>query len=270
MTLTLRHTTILPEGTCVLLTRATLTTARPKALHTHDFYEVFWVQNGTVRHHLPDGVTALTEGDLILLQPGDRHALQGRGTDAMIVSLCLHPDCVAGLIARHPGLWPRASQVHRSIPQRATLNQAALALENSACDQLATEAFLLPVLAALQGDPRLDAAPLWLQQAVVAAQTPDVMRAGAAGLVAQTGKAHAHVTRTMQRFLGTSPASYINGLRMARAARLLTGTSDPLAEIASDIGIPNLSHFHKQFRTHFGQTPAQYRAALQRDVVQPT
>jgi AraC family cel operon transcriptional repressor len=56
---------------------------------------------------------------------------------------------------------------------------------------------------------------------------------------------------------------------MDHAARLLTGSNDSLAEIAIDCGIPNLSHFHKLFLSHHGQTPANYRKSLQRNAVQP-
>ena len=50
---------------------------------------------------------------------------------------------------------------------------------------------------------------------------------------------------------------------------MLTGTADPLAEIAADCGIPNLSHFHKLFRAAFGETPQSYRRTRQRDLIQP-
>ena len=56
---------------------------------------------------------------------------------------------------------------------------------------------------------------------------------------------------------------------MTHAARQLTGTSEILADIADQIGIPNLSHFHKLFKAHHRMTPHQYRRKYQRDVVQP-
>ncbi len=52
---------ILSPERAVRLTRARLTSRRPAALHDHDFHELLWVQNGRVRHHLPDEVEDLTE-----------------------------------------------------------------------------------------------------------------------------------------------------------------------------------------------------------------
>ena len=73
----------------------------------------------------------------------------------------------------------------------------------------------------------------------------------------------------MRKHFGETPSDYINRIRMAHAARALTTDSDPVAQIAQDCGIPNMSHFHKLFRAAHGLTPLQYRQKFQRQVVQP-
>lgn len=277
MTQTLSHTDILADNTQIRLTRATLTPARPRTLHDHDFYELFWVQNGQVRHHLPDRTDTLGEGDVVFLQPGQSHGLQGRGEHALVVSLCIHPDTIHALVARHPGVdghlfWAPTGpvQTHRDIRKLATLNHAAVQLENSPCDTLAAEAFLLPLCADLTANAFVDDIPLWLTTACLAAKSPDVFRHGSAGLVAITGKAHPHVSRMMRKYLGQTPSDYVNQIRMDHAARALTTDSDAISEIAADCGIPNMSHFHKLFRQAHGLTPLQYRQKYQKQVVQPT
>ena len=273
---TLHHADILPSGSVIHLTRAELATTRPKALHTHDFIELFWVQNGVARHHQPDATTTLVEGDMILLRPGQPHALQGKGDAGLVVSLALHPDLTANLDARLPALpfWQASdgpTRIHRDMRQLATLNHAANQLERGPRDTLAAEAFLLPLLADLArhqtGLP--GTAPGWLHAACAAAYDPQVYRAGAAGFVARTGQSHPHASRSLHRWMGQTPTAYINTIRMAQAARALTSDSDPLPAIAESVGIANLSHFHKLFRAHHGLTPLQYRQQFQRDVVQP-
>jgi AraC family cel operon transcriptional repressor len=273
--MTLRHTTILPPRQAVHIARAALTPSRPRRLHDHDFFELFWVQNGEVRHHLPDRRETLTEGAVCILRPGDRRGLQGRGDFALVVSLCLHPDLIAGLA--RPALaelafWhsgPDPFTVSRDMRQLADLNRAALTLEQSHCDTLAAEAFLLPLLSDLNRDAPPPQAPQWLVDACILSRAPDVFRAGAAGLVAQTGRSHEHVARAMREHYGQTPTDYINTLRMTHAARALATDGAPLPEIASQIGLSNLSHFHRLFRARFGTTPHQYRQQFQRDVIQP-
>lgn len=273
--LKLRHADILEPNTFAHLTRATVLPRRPKRLHSHDFIEVFWVQNGVIRHHTDDGIRKLEEGTFVVISKGQSHALQGKGDHAMVVMLCLAPKLTTQLIKRHPAtaaiLQADGIQTfQRDTRQMTALNQAALRLERGDRDLLAAEAFLLPLLSELRDgpDPTLSM-PAWLRKACTDIQDPALFRHGAAGFVALTGKAHPHVSRTMKAATGQTPVQYINALRMAHAARALTGSNDSLSEIATEIGLPNLSHFHKTFRARFGVTPAQYRADRQRHVVQP-
>lgn len=273
--ISLTHRDILQNGSAVHITRAQVTPTRPKALHTQDFFELFWVQNGHIRHHHAGGVDTLTEGAVVFIRAGDSHALQGRGDYALVVSLTLHPALIDALGQRHRALqnqffWADAPQtLHLDTKALIALNQAALRLEQSPRDTLSAEAFLLPLCAAWRTPDTPDAAPTWLTKAITASHDPAVFRAGAAGFVALTGQTHPHVSRTLKRFTQQSPSDLINDRRMAYAAQQLTGTSETLADIATDCGIPNLSHFHKLFRTAHGITPHHYRRKYQRDVVQP-
>jgi AraC family cel operon transcriptional repressor len=276
MSLTLRYKDILQDGSVARLTRATLMPARPRHLHDHDFFELFWVQNGQIRHHLPEGAETLDEGDIAFISPGQHHALQGRGADALIVSISFHPDLIVGLAVRHPAMqdqlfWAQPGYIrkHRGIRALAALNHAAGHLERSSCDTLAAEAFLLPLCAELIAESLPPDLPSWLSEACLAAKDPEVFRNGSAGLVARAGKAHPHVSRMMRKYLGQTPSDYVNGIRMAHAARALTTDDEPVADIAADCGIPNMSHFHKLFREAHGITPLQYRQRFQRQLVQP-
>lgn len=271
----LNYREILKGGVAVHITRAQVTPTRPKALHSQDFHELFWVQNGHIRHHLPDGVASLSEGALVFMRAGDAHALQGRGSDALVVSLTLHPSLIDALGKRHAIIqgkffWADTPQtLHLDTKALIHLNQATMRLENSPLDRFSVEAFLLPLFSELLTPDVPNDAPDWLLHAMTAANAPKVFREGAAGFVAQAGQSHAHVSRTMKRVTGISPSDFINEKRMTHAARQLTGTSESLQDIATDCGIPNLSHFHKLFRKTYKLTPHAYRRKFQRHVVQP-
>ncbi len=262
-----------------MLTRAELDTRRPPALHRQDFHEMLWVQNGKVRLHSQDGRRDLREGDVLFITPDQPHGLQGRSEAALVVSIAIRPGVIAALGRRHAELsgtafWTGSATPvlsHCDIRQLAALNKAALRLEQAPRRKLYLEAFLLPILVTLdrRPDEMPASAPDWLVAACAAAQTPDVFRQGAAGFVAAAGRAHPHVARSMRKYMGQTPSDYVNRQRMAFAARKLAGTSDTLAEIAENCGIPNLSHFHKVFLATHGETPQRYRRARQRDMVQP-
>ncbi|WP_239450545.1 helix-turn-helix transcriptional regulator [Loktanella sp. S4079] len=253
-----------------------MTTQRPKNLHSHDFYELFWVQNGQVRHHLGEKAEVLSEGTVYFIQPGQQHALQGRGEHALVVSLCIHPQVIQTLGTRHPELqgnlfWAQSklSQHKRDIRQLAALNHAAVLLEHSKCNALSAEAFLLPLCADLVSDQQPEQTPAWLAQACQAAKDPTIFRQGASGLVAITGKAHPHVSRSMRKYYDQTPSDFINDIRMNHAARVLITDSDPVSVVADQVGIPNMSHFHKLFKNAHGMTPLQYRHQFQSNLIQP-
>jgi len=277
--LTLTASDMFAPNEAFVLTRAELDTRRPTKLHTQDFYEMLWVQNGSVRLFHDGGKQDLTEGALVFIAPDQPHGLQGRGEASIVVSLAIRPGVVRAIGNRHDDLngiafWAPSTTpqiTHRDMRQLADLNQAALKLERNPRQKLYLEAFLLPLLVAMDRPPEglSPDAPEWLIAACTAAQSPDVFRQGAAGFVAACGRAHPHVSRSMRRYMGATPSDYVNAQRMAYAARKLTGTSDTISEIATDCGLPNLSHFHKTFLDAFGETPQRYRKARQRDLIQP-
>lgn len=273
--LTLENRDVLGPDQAYHFTRAVLDRARPKALHRHNLHEVFWLHNGRARHYVGERREMLVEGDLVFVPPGTAHAIQGVGEESHLVNIVVSQDIIDRLEWHDFGrryFWaPGTYSTHRDIRQLSTLSHRAVQLERAPRTALHIEAFLLGLLAELEAEnPDLpDDAPDWLVRACTAARAPEVFRDGAAGLARASGKAHAHVSRTVQKVLGETPSDYVNRIRMTHAARQLAGTNDGLAEIAEDCGISNMSHFHRLFRAQYGMTPRKYRLIHQKGVVQP-
>ena len=67
----------------------------------------------------------------------------------------------------------------------------------------------------------------------------------------------AHVVRSFSKFHGISPVSYRTALRVERAKKMVvTGMS--LADVASELGFYDQSHFHRAFRKIVGVTPGYF------------
>jgi len=69
--------------------------------------------------------------------------------------------------------------------------------------------------------------------------------------------------RRFRRLFQTSPASYINHVRIQSACRLLTGSTDTISQIASRTGFYDHSHFSKVFKAQTGVSPTVYRKQYQ-------
>lgn len=74
--------------------------------------------------------------------------------------------------------------------------------------------------------------------------------------------AHMSVRAFERKFLQTfhlTPQRYLRRLQLRMACRALVYTGKPLAEIASDCGFADQSHFTRAFRAYFHRTPGEYR-----------
>ncbi|NVN99127.1 MAG: GlxA family transcriptional regulator [Geobacteraceae bacterium] len=65
--------------------------------------------------------------------------------------------------------------------------------------------------------------------------------------------------RTFLRETGTTPAKYIELIRLEQAIRLLEGTNQPIAVIAVECGYSSTEHLRRAFQKHMGISPNAYR-----------
>jgi AraC family transcriptional regulator len=132
---------------------------------------------------------------------------------------------------------------------------------------LAAEGIALELLAAASREARPRhgrRAPAWLREAeeLLRSSSGDCLRLGP--LARAVGVHPAHLAREFRARHGVSVGEYGRRLRLSRAATQLATTDRPVAEIASEAGFADQSHFTRLFRRHVGLTPARYRAETQR------
>lgn len=73
-----------------------------------------------------------------------------------------------------------------------------------------------------------------------------------------------HLVREFKKYTGFTPYQYLINTRITRAKQLLTNTDLPVAEIASKVGIDNVSHFINLFKKREDITPHSFRKKWQR------
>ena len=84
--------------------------------------------------------------------------------------------------------------------------------------------------------------------------------------VSLVGCSPSYFARKFRNTVGLRLGRFINRRRLAAALVMLRDDSQPLAQVALDLGFWSQSHFTRLFSTLTGMTPARYRRAFKRTV----
>ena len=117
----------------------------------------------------------------------------------------------------------------------------------------------------LRNDPRTLAADMWVQDKrirralEILQQDPKVSISSIALRVNLSASRFRHV---FKEEMGFSAALYRRMNRLKQARILLEGSFLRVKEIAAHVGVNDLSHFVRDYKALYGQTPSQTRALL--------
>ncbi|MEV8045254.1 DJ-1/PfpI family protein [Streptomyces griseoluteus] len=81
-----------------------------------------------------------------------------------------------------------------------------------------------------------------------------------AAMARRAGVSTRHVTRLFRDELGTTPAHYVEQIRMEAAQAMLEGSDDPMASVARRTGFGSAESLRRAFIRNLGITPGAYRA----------
>lgn len=241
-------------------------------LHDHDYYEFFWVNEGTGYHLINGERLPLTPGMLSLIRPDDIHAFDSPpGGNLHITNFAfpastwqfVHKRYFSGKPAFF-SLKPHESRQYVLNPDKLLeLRQAARDLESGARDLFAVERFLLDILAVLQAHWLLSEesmTPRWLLQACEDVRNLKNFEGGTMMFASKiAGRSPSHVARACKKYLGTTPTEIVNRGRMAYATSRLLTTDDTILSIALDCGVQSLAYFYRLFHKTYGLSPSAYR-----------
>jgi transcriptional regulator GlxA family with amidase domain len=82
---------------------------------------------------------------------------------------------------------------------------------------------------------------------------------GVEALAARVGMSARNFARVFRRETGTTPAAYVEALRIESARRLLEDTSVTVAAVAERVGMRHPETLHRAFVRRVGTTPDRYR-----------
>ena len=246
--------------------------------HRHDFYELMCVLAGDAVHTVNGDAAPIGAGDLVFLRPGDWHSVRFRqGMLLQYINIAFPAEiwerfAVLTQIPQETIAWPVSVSLPAPVADCAATFRRALArfrtpdghVVGSGLEVCRLLAFVSGLLldasdsAESRGDLP-DAAPLWLKRACRTLRDGENLRMGLPAFVQSAGVSRTHLARALKAHTGQTPTEYINGLRLDRAAQLLTTTTLPLLDIAGECGFEQAPYFYRLFRARFKTTPQAFR-----------
>jgi len=248
--------------------------------HTHDFCEVFWIEDGNGVHELNGRIESVPRGSMVFLRAADRHGFRCNpgGEPFVIANFALPAKTAAAFQQRWAsyGLqktpWSPGSHPARfslSTDQLSTLGVIARELAGSPIAPLAGDRFLSALVHEIhrQATPIQVGAggPEWLVRAITGMRTNDRV-VGLETFFRLAGRSREHVARACRQHTGLTPTELVTRIRIEHSRRLLERTDLSVLDVALESGFANMSLFHRRFRAATNMTPLSYRQKCQRSL----
>lgn len=255
-------------------------------MHTHPFHEVLCCHVGEGTQWTPAGAFPIRAGDVLFLPAGLPHVARSSEWQPCAVLVMNLPGArlenrgALGHLIRHlreegqagrsrlaltTATAMRVRQIFEQLLEEQTACRPAYeAASQSLAEQLLVQLLRDPhILPALEGAMRPDAGRERLSRVVAHIHRHYMapISVGHMATVACLSRSHFHAE--FKRHTGQTLVEYVNRVRVMAAGDLLRATSQPILDVAENVGFRNLSHFYREFSKATGDTPRGYRLAAQ-------
>jgi len=238
--------------------------------HTHDFAEVFWIEEGEVRHYINGEVLRAKPGCLYMIRPDDCHRMVLPKGSVRYINIAFPLSTLEFLkqryFARDPNFFggdarmPLSHQLTSAQIDRFAREYEIMRLATGS--QFEIDRFLLSlfkIIGVTGPDVAGESVPDWLDRACLLIRQTDHLAGGTVRFCELAGRSPEHVSREVRRWFGCTPTDLVTRARLEHAGTLLAGSNMEIIDIAAEIGFKSLSQFYKVFTRHFGTTPRRFR-----------
>lgn len=254
----------------------------PFPRHRHDFVEILYMASGSTTHHLAGGTVTVERGGLLFLGRNTWHSIEPAGRGDVGVNFLVQPaffhtafdlmdesgplsdfliHCLTGGGSGDEYLHFRAADV---LPvQNLVENLIDTIDRRTAEDERIMELTMgLLLLHLLRLTGRVQTAGGGSR--ALALRALDYVERHYADATLAAFAAENHVpdytaSRAVKTQLGQTFRQLLQDRRLTAAARMLSSTRLPVAEVIAAVGYENTGHFYRAFREKYGVSPREYR-----------
>ncbi len=238
-------------------------------LHTHDFYEIFYVVRGRAMHCVNDVSECLMAGTAQLIRPADCHEYSFFNRyDMELISIGIEPEIMKQILDFAEIASEKVDAVEmplaviydarraESVTEELMKLQGITSAERRRSYGKAVVAQL--VLDMLENPLEKLKLPGWLDELVRQMTEKENLCQGLSRMLELASVSQNHLNREMKRYLGMTPTELINSRRIAYASELLLENRYSTTEISGLCGFETASNFYENFRRIYGCTPKEF------------
>lgn len=244
--------------------------------HQHQFYEMFYLKNGSCIYYVNNQLYHLSSGDIFIVYPGDSHHTQYEGLTAcerVIISFSpsiIHED----FWATHPDLAHSMERSGKVILSRQGKSQMEALLsrmldESTLASPYSSEFLYLETLTALlilQRDGIFVYENMTPQS--ISSDIEEILRYIALNfalpltldeVAAKINLTPTYFSHKFKKETGTTFKEYLNHIRIRHSCQMLLTTDDSITEIAINCGFNSSNYYKDCFRRIYGISPREFR-----------
>lgn len=244
--------------------------------HDHDFYEIFLIAKGQIKHFINGKMDILDEGALVFIRPQDCHRYYDiQNKDCTYVNFKFYKDLFDSLITflsledlkvnlltseTPPTVYLSLYEKDKLIKKFNKINYIPadnLELQKINLRSLLTE--LIIDFINTKREALSQELPEWFVTLCSKIKKDGQFVESITSLAEISGKSPEHISRCFKKYLNTTPTGYITDIKLNYAANLLSNTDMKIIDICMECGFFSLSHFYKIFKNKYGISVSQYR-----------
>jgi AraC family cel operon transcriptional repressor len=255
-----------------------------KVCHTHDYYEIFLVDQGMGIHRINGQKQPIAAGFLGFIRPRDIHYYDAVSANFRIINIII-PEEIIGALFRFlgPG-YEEDRLLSPALPSSVNLDFSELTALIRKLEQLILYKKIMKTVSdtayrmtifdimtkyftANRFDKTAGQVPQWLHWLSLEMLKAENFKKGLPMLYKLSGKSPEHLSRSCRKYLQKTPSRLVNDIRLEHGAKLLTTTNIPIIEICENCGFESLSYFYHRFKEHYGLSPKEFRTKGKEDQV---
>lgn len=238
-------------------------------LHSHDFYEIFFVVKGRAMHLINGVSECCLSGTAELIRPDDCHEYDFINRyDMEIISMGIERSVMEEILD-FLEIDPKAVTSPK-LPLSVTYGKGkseklceVLTEISKIADDKKRRSFAKAEICRLLTDMLRNSStvlkiPFWLEELISHMSRPENFCEGLKRMLELSHVSQNHLNRELKKYLGLTPTEFINSKRIDYAGQLLLENKYSITEIAGLCGFETSSNFYENFRRIYDLSPKEF------------